>query len=477
MFNIKIHVIICISLLFISCKTSFEAEEKITNAIPKTYEGNPQSDKVALPNWKIFFADSTLTNLISTSLQNNFEILSALQRIQQYQSEVVLNKGIRLPDLNFNAIAGQTKFGKYTSDGVGNYDTNFSNNITPDQKMSNPLPEYYLGLSTQWEIDIWGKLKNKKRAALARYMASENGKRFIITNVIAEVSNLYYELLALDSESEILQNNIKLQSESLDIVIAQKQAGKANELGIEIMQGRLLSSKSRLIEVEQKIIICENKINFLLGRYPQRIKRSETIISCKLPQKLQEGIPSELLNNRPDIKQAEFELMAAKADVQAAKFAFYPTITLNASIGYQAFNSALLLDPASVSHTLLGGLTAPLLNRRKLKSELLLSKASKQQAYIQYQKTIIKGFTEVYNDLKLLSNNRKMTDLKTEEVAILKTSITTSTELFKNGKANYLEVVNAQKNFLESQIELITLRKNQFQSSIDLYKSLGGGWQ
>ncbi len=477
MCNIKIHVIICISLLFISCKTSFEAEEKITNAIPKTYEGNLQSDKVALPNWKIFFADSTLTNLISKSLQNNFEILSALQRIQQYQSEVVLNKGIRLPDLNFNAIAGQTKFGKYTSDGVGNYDTNFSNNITPDQKMSNPLPEYYLGLSTQWEIDIWGKLKNKKRAALARYIASENGKRFIITNVIAEVSNLYYELLALDSESEILQNNIKLQSESLDIVIAQKQAGKANELGIEIMQGRLLSSKSRLIEVEQKIIICENKINFLLGRYPQRIKRSETIISCKLPQKLQEGIPSELLNNRPDIKQAEFELMAAKADVQAAKFAFYPTITLNASIGYQAFNSALLLDPASVSHTLLGGLTAPLLNRRKLKSELLLSKASKQQAYIQYQKTIIKGFTEVYNDLKLLSNNRKMTDLKTEEVAILKTSITTSTELFKNGKANYLEVVNAQKNFLESQIELITLRKNQFQSSIDLYKSLGGGWQ
>lgn len=477
MFSLKSTSIILIVFTVLSCKTVKDPTSEISAQLPPKFQTEIESKTTVLPNWKVFFADTTLTSLITTSLQQNFEVQTAMQRVIQYRSDVVLNKGIRLPDVNFNGVVGQQRFGKYTMDGVGNYDTNFSTNITPNQRISNPLPEYYLGLNSQWELDIWGKLNQRKKAAFSKFLSSEYAKHFVQTQVIENVATLYYELLALDAEKEILKENIDLQEESLNIVIVQKQVGRANELGIEIMKGRQLSSKGRLIELEQKIVLVENQINFLLARYPQSIRRKTHLFDQKENPVLQEGVPSDLLNNRPDIKQAELELIAAKADVKSAKKAFYPSLIINSSIGYQAFNATLLLDPASLANSVMGGLTAPLLNRRVLKSQLMESKANQQQAYINYQKSVVTGFTEVYNDLNQLTNVGKMEDLKKQEVAVFKTSINTSTELFKTGKATYLEIITAQKNYLESQIELIDLKKQRLQSTVNLYKSLGGGWQ
>ncbi len=477
MYKSSLYLIIILFTVF-GCKSSSEAEKNIVNNVPKNYGVATESNKLTLPERSVFFNDSVLNSLINTSLQKNFDIQSALQRVQQYRAEVLLNKGIRLPDLSFNGSIGQRQFGKYTMDGVGNYDTNFSQNIAENQKMSNPLPDYYLGLQSQWEIDIWGKLKNKKKAAMARFLASENGKNLVITTVIAEVANLYYEILALDTEKQIVEDNIKLQEEALEIVIIQKQVGRANELGIEIMQGRLLSSKAKLIEVDQRIVIAQNQLNFLLGRYPESIAIKSNILKQPLPLKISEGIPSEMLAKRPDIKQAELELMATKSDVKSAKAAFYPSLNINASMGFHAFNSALLLEnPASAVYQIFGGLTAPLLNRRILKAQLLASKTAQQQAYINYERSVVNGFKEVYNSIYQLASAQKMTDLKSEEVKTFKNSITTSRELFKNGKANYLEIVNSQKNYLDSQLELVNLKKQQLQSTVNLYKSLGGGLQ
>lgn len=481
MFSIKLYskILIIITLVSLSgCKTAFESEKNITDKLPKRFLNEGTSEKLSLPNRSNFFIDSTLTGLINTSLQQNFDVQLAMQRVQQYRSEVILTKGIRLPDLNLNASAGQQRFGKYTADGVGNYDTNFSQNITQNQTMSNPLPDYYVGLHSQWELDLWGKLNNKKKAAYARFLASENGKNLVITNMIAEVAGLYYELLALDAEKKILVENIELQESSLEIVTIQKQVGRANELGIEIMQGRLLNSKGKLIEVEQKIIINENQINFLLGRYPQPIKRPESILNLPLPQKIAEGVPSDMLGKRPDIVQAEFELTATKSDVKSAQAAFYPSLIINGSVGFHAFDAALLLEsPSSLAYNIIGGLTAPLLNRRVLKAQLLSAKTSQKQAYINYHKTIVNGFKEVYNSITQLNNAQKMTELKTQEVKTFKNSIATSGELFKTGKANYLEIVNTQKNYLDSQLELVNLKKIQLQSTVNLYRSLGGGLQ
>lgn len=284
--------------------------------------------------------------------------------------------------------------------------------------------------------------------------------------------------MALDNEDKILIDNIELQQEALDLVLAQKEAGRANELGVEMMKAQLLNSKSIQAEVQQLVLETESKLNFLCGFYPQNIKRDTSYFSQHLRTTLAVGIPSDLIKNRADIRQAEFELKAANADVKSAQAAFYPTLNINAALGLQSFNALLLLEtPASMAYNVLGGLTAPLLNRRKLKADLMSSRAEQKQAYMNYEKTVVNSFKEVYIALNNIKNTKQMYDLKKEEVDILKKSISTSSELFKAGRANYLEIITSQKNTLQAQIELINFYKRQNIAMVDLYKSIGGGWK
>jgi outer membrane protein TolC len=231
------------------------------------------------------------------------------------------------------------------------------------------------------------------------------------------------------------------------------------------------------VEVKQKIIENENRINFLMGRFPQSIARKSIGFENIVPPKLSTGIPSALLENRPDIKQAEFDLIAADANIHAAKAAFYPSLNLNGSMGLQAFRAAVLFNPGSFAYNLAGGLFAPLLNRRQLIADLMATEAEQKIAYTNYQKTIVSSFTEVYNYLNLIDNTNEIHELKLKEVDVLRGSITTSIDLFKFGRATYLEVVTAQKNALQAQMELINLRKSQYEAVIGLYRALGGGWR
>lgn len=194
-------------------------------------------------------------------------------------------------------------------------------------------------------------------------------------------------MLALDNELEILENNIQLQQGALDVVIIQKQSAKANELAVEMMKAQLLNSKSILVEVKQKLIECESKLNFLVGSYPGKIVRDTLMDSQNAIAAINAGIPSDILVNRPDIRQAEMELKASNADVKSAKAAFYPTLNINSLLGLQSFNVLLLLEaPASLVYDAAGSLAAPLLNRRKLKADLMTTKAEQKQAYINYEK-------------------------------------------------------------------------------------------
>jgi len=269
---------------------------------------------------------------------------------------VVLNKGIRLPDLNANISMGARKFGEYTMDGVGNYDTRFSTNLNSKQQLPKVIPDYIIGLQSNWEIDLWGKLKNRKKAALNRFLAGEMGRNLVLTSTVAEVASAYYSLLALDSEQRIYLENIALQQRALDVVRILKQTGQANQLGVEIMEAQLLGSQEKEVEVVQRIIEAENTLNFLLGRFPQPVIRSNDLLNKPLPTLVKSGIPSDMLQNRPDIAQAELELAASHADVVSAKVAFYPSLNINAGFGFQAFNAALLLEaPASIAFSGLGG--------------------------------------------------------------------------------------------------------------------------
>jgi multidrug efflux system outer membrane protein len=479
MFKNKIYFIfIFTSLLIAGCKTTQYKTDVVNNAIPKKFNEESDSSSKIISKWKEVFYDANLVALIDSALKNNYDLKIALQKIEMSKAGLKSNKGIRLPDLNLNANIGQRKFGEYTMDGVGNYDTQFSTNINDKQQIPNPLPDYNVGIQSSWEIDLWGKLKNKKKSAAAKFIASQYGKDLIVTNLIAEIANTYFELLALDYEVQVLIDNIELQQAALELVIAQKEAGRANELGVEMMKAQLLNSKVIQAEVQQLILENESKINYLCGVYPKNISRDTAYFSQHIQSTIAVGIPSDLIKNRADIKQSEFELKAANADVKSAQSAFYPTINLNAALGLQSFNALLLVEaPASITYNLLGGLVTPILNRRKLKAELMATKAEQKQAYVNYEKTVVNSFKEVYVSINNIKNTKLMYDYKKEEAEILKRTIYTSTELFKAGRANYLEIITTQKNALIAEIELINLYKKQNIALIDLYRSIGGGWK
>lgn len=475
----KNHVIlITLMLLLQNCKVKEPFTETTYKQLPDKFDQQSDSVRSETGSWRTFYFDTHLKTLIDSALLHNLDLKNAIQKIEFAKANVRMNKGVRLPELGLNTSVGQRKFGDYTMDGVGNYDTQFSPNINEKQKIPNPLPDYYIGFQTSWEIDLWGKLKNKKRAAAEKFIASVHGKDLIVTGLIAEIASSYFELLALDNEFEILTSNILLQEAALDLVKSQKNAAKANQLDVEMQESQLLNTKSLKKDIEQRLVVCESKLSFLCGTFPKKLQRDTSYYSEHLKPKINAGLPSDLLQNRPDIKQAEALLRSSNADVKSARAAFYPSVNIGAILGLQSFNSALLFElPASAAYNLVGGLTAPLLNRRKLKAELMASRSEQRQAFLNYEKTILNGFMEVFVANKNVYNLIELFDLKKQEVNILKSSISTSKELFSAGRISYLEVIIAQKNALMTELELADIQKKCNLSKVELYRALGGGWK
>lgn len=429
---------------------------------------------IANINWREYFADTHLQKLIDTAIGNNIDLQMALQRIEVSRSSVKLANGALLPQVSLNAGGGVRKFGLYTMDGAGNATTE----ITPGQTVPVNLPDIYLGLQSSWEIDIWGKLRNQRKSAISSYLSSVEGTNFVISTLVADVAIYYNELLALDNELDIIRQTIRKQQEALDVILLQKEAGRANELAVQQFKAQLLNTQILETYALQRITETENKINFLLGRYPQPIQRTKEVLFKELPQQIASGFPSQLLANRPDVREAEFRIEAGKFDLKAAKAAFYPNFNITASFGFQAFNPEFLFSsPASIAYSVMGTLVAPLINRNALEAQFNTAKANQLTAMYNYQKIILNATIEVANELSTIRNLQQINSLKKQQNDVLKQSVETSGELFKYARASYLEVLMAQQSALQSNLELIDVTKRQRVSTINIYKALGGGWR
>ncbi len=478
-YKYKNTVLVCtLFFLITGCKLLKTPEQlPALTPMPDAYPVAQKEGNSADIHWRNYFSDTTLTALIDTALQNNIDVRIAFQRIEMGRAQVEQAKGLTLPFVSGGGSTGQRRFGKYTMDGIGNYDTNFSNNISENQRIPEYLPDFTVGLQSSWEIDIWGKLRTRKEAALARYLSTVEGRNFVLTNLVADIALLYYELLAFENELDLIRETITLQNNELSIIQIQKDAGRANELAVKQFEAQVLNSKSIEVEVLQRILEIENRINFLLGRYPQPIRRNKSRFTTPLPGLVRAGVPVELLKNRPDVKQAEYELTATKAHVFIAKAAFYPSLNVTGVLGFQSFRPEFLITPQSIAYNIIGGLTAPLFNKSALKAELKTARAAQVEALYNYQRSMLNCYFEVYNQLVLINNLEKLHALKTSEADVLTKSIQTASELFSTGRATYLEVILNRKNALQSRIELIDVRKRQYYSLIHLYRSLGGGWK
>lgn len=476
--NLLLTALFC--LILHSCKSLDTTVTIPTRTLPTTF-AQPLSERlrsdtanIAMIPWRAYFQDSLLIRLIDTALKNNFDLQTALQRIELAGANAQFTKGELLPKVFGSAGGGVRKFGLYTMDGAGNISTE----ILPGKIVPVDLPDMNIGIQTAWELDIWGKLRNKSESAAASYLASVEGTRFVATSLIAEIATAYYELVALDNELDIVRRTIQKQREALSVIQLQKDAGRANELAVQQFEAQVLNLQVVERDMQQQITLQENALNLLLGRFPEPIQRRTNIFSLAMPEQVSIGLPAQVLENRPDVREAELHVRATKFDVEAAKAAFFPSLNISAGIGFQAFDPQLLfVSPASIAYNALGGLVAPLINWQGLEAQFSSAKSYQVQALYQYQKSIVNGFTDVVNELTTLDNLQRMNTLKVQENTVLKESVDIAAELYKSAKASYLEVLLAQANSLNAQIQLVTIQKRQRITLVRLYKALGGGWR
>ena len=479
--NKSIHYYILITGILLGittgCKNYKATVLQANTNVPETFTGDADTVTIANLQLKQFFNDSCLLQLIDTAVTANFDIQSALQRVEIAGTDLQYSRSWLMPSVEFNATAGLEKYGDYTMNGVGNYDTNLSPNINGKQHIPNPTPDYFVGFRSSWEIDLWGKLRNHKKAAFSRFLASRSAYKLAVTSLTAQIATLYYQLLALDNEQQIIEKNITLQKNALEIIKIQKLGGRATELAVQQFQSQLARTQSLRYSTAQQITETENQLKFLTGKFTGTVKRDSSISALKVPGLLNAGIPAQLLLNRPDIRQAELELTAMNADINAARKAFLPSLTISPYVGYNAFKSALLFNQGSLGYGLLGGITAPIFNRKRIKADYARTIAEGKQALYNYQKVILNGFMEVSNSLKGIENYNNYYQLKKEEVKSLKNAVDVANDLFLVGRANYLEIITAQRNVLDAELELANTKKNIFLNAINLYRATGGGWK
>lgn len=459
---------------YTACKVPALVEKKENKSVPASFGNSQDTANTAQLSWKNYFTDPQLQALIDTALKNNQELGITLQEIEVVQNEIRARRGEYLPFVNVRAGMGVDKKARYTNLGAMEANTE----IKEGKEMPEPLPDFMVGVSASWELDIWKKLHNAQKAAVQRYLSTIEGRNFVITNLVAEIANSYYELLALDNQLAIVQQNIDIQNNALKIVKLQKEAAKVTELAVRKFEAEVLKTTSLQYDIQQQIIETENRINFLLARYPQHIARSTQPLDAITPTMVQTGVPSQLLANRPDIKQAELDLAAARLDIQVARARFYPSVGISAGVGYQAFDPTYLYKtPASLLYSLTGDLISPLVNKNAIKAAYYTANAKQIQAVISYERTILNAFVEVANQVSKIDNLQKSYDLKSKQVLALTQSVNISNDLFKSARADYMEVLMTQRDALESKFELIETKKQQLNATVNIYRALGGGWR
>lgn len=437
-------------------------------AVPDSFAGQGDTRNSGLIAWRDFFEDAPLVALVDAALQNNQELNLAIQETVVANAEIMARRGEYLPKVGFGVGAGDEKVGKFTSQGQADELTGVGANVQ----------KYEPGLYASWEIDVWGRLRNLANAASHRYLASVEGRNFMVTRLVAEIASNYYELLSLDRQLQIISENITLQERAVELARAQFEAGRATSVAPARFEANLRAMQSSQYSIQQKIVETENQLNFLTGRFPKAINRSSTNFLNRQPVAMAVGVPSALLANRPDVRQAELELTAAGLDVEAARKAFYPSLGIEQVVGFQSFDLTKLVNtPDSLLFGVFARAFRPVLNRKGITADYFSANSREMQAVLRYERAVLTAFLEVSNRVSLTRNLSQGYGLKQQQVDRLAQSVEISTELFNLNRAEYLEVLTARRELLESQLELIEMKQKQMVATVTLYQALGGGWR
>jgi outer membrane protein, multidrug efflux system len=440
--------------------------------LPARFPDSAGGGSSAMLGWREFFTDPNLKSLIATALENNQELNILMQEIAVSKSEVRARKGALFPFITLGGDAGLDKVGQHTREGAVEESL-----LIDGREFPEPLPNFGIAADFDWEVDIWRKLRNERDAAIRRYLATEEGRNFMVTNIVSEIAQSYFELLALDNQLAILKRTIEIQQSALEAVKLQKESAKVTELAVRRFEAEVLKNQGDLYQIQQKITVAENKLNYLAGRYPQTIRRSSGGFEHLVMNGIRAGLPAELLRNRPDVRQAELEMAAAGLEVKAAGASFYPALNITAALGLQSFSlDSAFTTPTSLIYGVGANMVGPLINRSAIKAAYQGASARQIAAIYTYQQTVLKAYIEVVNQLAEIRNLNQSFSLKSRQVAALSDSIDISGKLFNSARADYTEVLLTQRDALEARIDLVELKQQQLNAFVKAYKALGGGY-
>lgn len=441
---------------------------------PKHINEDPNAENSAQLGIDEFFTDPMLIGLIEQALLNNRELKILDEEVRIASNEIRARRGAYLPFVTIGATAGLDKPSLFTPLGAAEEQLEY----LPGKNFPDPLGNFMGTLNFFWQLDVWRELRNARDAATQRYFAATERRNYFVTKLVAEIAENYYRLMALDNRMATLDATIDLQRKSLDSAKAKKEAGRGTELGVQRFLAEVRKNESEKLIVKQDMIEAENRINLLANRLPQPVERQASGFFDLNIQTLSLGVPAQLLQYRRDIQQAEHELAAAGLDVQVARARFFPRLDITAGVGYQAFNlKYLFYSPEALIYNVAGNLAAPLINKAAIKAEYSSANARQLQAVFNYQRVILTAFTEVVNRVSMAANYSTSIDIKKQQLESLAASVDAATKLFENARAEYVEVLLAQRDFMEAQMGLIDTKKEQLAAIVNTYQALGGGWQ
>ncbi|HEY4311403.1 MAG TPA: TolC family protein [Pirellulales bacterium] len=427
-----------------------------------------------MPPAAFFNNDGPLLSLIDQALVFNQELRILAQDIAIANNEIWRRSGAYLPFVSLGANASYDKLSTYTPLGA-----DLSQIVTPNGgPFPNPLPDFLLGASLTWQVDIWRQLRNARDAQGMRYLGTIDGRNFIVTRMVAEIAENYYTLMGLDRQLETLDNTIALMEQSLQLAKAQKEGARGTELGVQRFLAEVRKNQSQKLIIYQEIVQTENRINFLCGRFPQPVQRTSAAFLDLQLQALNVGVPSQLLQNRPDIRQAERELAASGIDIRVARANFFPRLIITSGVGYEAFQPKyIFFTPESLIYSVAGGLVAPLVNRRAIQADYMNANARQLQALYEYQRTILNGFTEVINAVAKVQNYSRSIEIKKQQLVALEEAVDIAGKLFQNARIEYLDVLTALRDRNDARIVIIETKQEQLSAVVNAYQALGGGWR
>ena len=459
----KLLLVISAPLLLQSCfvAKNYSRPEIETENLYRTDNLPQDSISMADVSWRDLFNDEQLKSYIAQGLENNIDIRIALQNVVAAEAYVKQGKAGYYPTLSGTASFTRTKN---------------SENSQFGSFFTRPLEQYELSGSLSWEADIWGKIRSNKRAFSASYLQSVSAHQAVKTNLIANIAATYYQLLALDKQLEVAHQTLEARKNSLETTVALKDAGQVTEVAVKQTEAQVHTTEIIVIDLENNIKLLENAFSILLGEAPQKIQRGK-LDDQSIETELSTGVPYLLLANRPDVMQAEYGLINAFELTNVAKSSLYPSLSLSATGGFQSLEFDNWLDASSLFSTLVGSLTQPIFNGRRLRTQMEVAKAQQEQALLNYKQALLTAGREVSDALYTYEAETEKLEARSKELDAYATAEDYSEELLNNGLANYLEVLTARQNALNSELNLVDSQYLRLSAIVELYRALGGGWK